>query len=104
MRCQYCHNPDTWSLTENKKYSVQDILEEFDGVKEFVVAVALIVLRDEDFLLTESGFAEFGEVTIELVNCECLISHMNLVFDYSTNIRFFCDLPPGMALCGFPCG
>ncbi len=36
MRCLYCHNPDTWSLTENKKYSVQDILEEFDGVKEFV--------------------------------------------------------------------
>lgn len=36
MRCLYCHNPDTWSLTENKQYSVLDILEEFDGVKEFV--------------------------------------------------------------------
>jgi len=35
LRCQYCHNPDTWSFDENKKMSVEDILKEYEGVKEF---------------------------------------------------------------------
>lgn len=35
MRCAYCHNPDTWSFDENKKMSVDEILKEYDGVKEF---------------------------------------------------------------------
>lgn len=35
MRCQYCHNPDTWELKENQKMSVDEILAQYDGVKEF---------------------------------------------------------------------
>ena len=35
LRCQYCHNPDTWAMTESKKKSVEDILSKYDGVKEF---------------------------------------------------------------------
>lgn len=35
MRCKYCHNPDTWDVGVNKKISVNDILEQYDGVKEF---------------------------------------------------------------------
>ena len=35
MRCKYCHNPDTWNVGENKKISVREILEQYDGVKEF---------------------------------------------------------------------
>ena len=33
MRCQYCHNPDTWSFNENKKMTVQEILTKYDSVK-----------------------------------------------------------------------
>lgn len=36
MRCLYCHNPDSWAVTENKKMSVEDVLNEYNGVKEFV--------------------------------------------------------------------
>lgn len=36
LRCQYCHNPDTWELKENKKLSVEEILQKYEGVKEFV--------------------------------------------------------------------
>lgn len=36
MRCLYCHNPDSWAVTENKKISVEDVLNEYNGVKEFV--------------------------------------------------------------------
>ena len=35
MRCQYCHNPDTWSTEINKKLSVEEILNQYDSVKEF---------------------------------------------------------------------
>lgn len=35
LRCQYCHNPDTWSLDENQLMSAEDILKEYEGVKEF---------------------------------------------------------------------
>ena len=35
LRCLYCHNPDSWSLQENKMMSVDEILKKYDGVKEF---------------------------------------------------------------------
>ena len=37
MRCLYCHNPDTWGVEVNKTktYSAQEILKEYEGVKEF---------------------------------------------------------------------
>lgn len=35
MRCQYCHNPDTWEVKDNKKLLTEDILRKYDGVKEF---------------------------------------------------------------------
>ena len=35
MRCLYCHNPDTWGLNTNKKIFVEDILKQYDSVKEF---------------------------------------------------------------------
>lgn len=38
MRCLYCHNPDTWTMGggEENLRSVESILEEYDGVKEFL--------------------------------------------------------------------
>ncbi len=36
LRCQYCHNPDSWSFKENKLMSVSEIFEKYEGVKEFV--------------------------------------------------------------------
>ena len=35
MRCQYCHNPDTWDFKENNKMSVEEIVKQYEGVKEF---------------------------------------------------------------------
>ncbi len=35
MRCLYCHNPDTWNTTKNKFLSANDILKQYDSVKEF---------------------------------------------------------------------
>ena len=35
MRCLYCHNPDTWSTNKNQEMSVDEILAQYNGVKEF---------------------------------------------------------------------
>ena len=36
MRCKYCHNPDSWTTEINQQMTVSEILEKYDGVKEFV--------------------------------------------------------------------
>ena len=35
LRCQYCHNPDTWEFKDNQKFSADDIIQQYEGVKEF---------------------------------------------------------------------
>jgi len=35
MRCLYCHNPDTWGVNINKQMSANDILKQYESVKEF---------------------------------------------------------------------
>lgn len=36
MRCQYCHNPDTWAVNQGQKRSVESLLDEYDSYKEFM--------------------------------------------------------------------
>lgn len=38
MRCLYCHNPDTWAIggDDSNLRSVESILDEYNGVKEFL--------------------------------------------------------------------
>ncbi len=35
MRCQYCHNPDTWEMRKKTPMTVEEILRQYDGCKEF---------------------------------------------------------------------
>lgn len=36
LRCLYCHNPDTWQTNIGQKMSVDQILNEYEKVKEFI--------------------------------------------------------------------
>ena len=47
MRCQYCHNPDTWDFNVNQKMSVDEILAKYDSVKEFLKNGGLTVTGGE---------------------------------------------------------
>jgi len=60
MRCQYCHNPDTWSVSENKKMSVDDIFAQYEGVKEFCKG-GITVTGGEPLLQTEFVTEVFKE-------------------------------------------
>ena len=53
MRCQYCHNPDTWTTEENKKFTTDEILARFDKVKEFLKNGGLTVTGGEPMMQTE---------------------------------------------------
>lgn len=36
LRCQYCHNPDSWSLDIVNQYSVEDILKRYESIRGYV--------------------------------------------------------------------
>lgn len=47
MRCLYCHNPDTWSYNVNTQMDVDEVLEKYDSVKEFLKNGGLTVTGGE---------------------------------------------------------
>lgn len=50
LRCQYCHNPDTWQTDTNKLMTVDEIMQKYDGVKEFVRSGGITVTGGEPLL------------------------------------------------------
>ena len=50
MRCKYCHNPDTWLISDNKKMSVDEILNKYDSIKEFLKNGGITVSGGEPLL------------------------------------------------------
>ena len=47
MRCQYCHNPDTWTFETNKQMTPNEIIEKYEKVKEFLKNGGLTVTGGE---------------------------------------------------------
>lgn len=50
LRCQYCHNPDTWQTDTNKLMTADEIMQKYDGVKEFVRSGGITVTGGEPLL------------------------------------------------------
>lgn len=56
MRCKYCHNPDTWDMSQGKEKSVNEILEMFERNRSFYKTGGITATGGEpmvqmDFLL-----------------------------------------------------
>jgi pyruvate formate lyase activating enzyme len=50
MRCKYCHNPDSWTTKTNSLMSVEEILEKYEGIKEFVKNGGITVTGGEPLM------------------------------------------------------
>lgn len=50
LRCQYCHNPDTWDTGEGKVMTAEEILCGYDRVKSFLSNGGLTVSGGEPLL------------------------------------------------------
>lgn len=50
MRCQYCHNPDTWYYQGGTLREADDILREYDTYKEFLKGGGITVTGGEPLL------------------------------------------------------
>lgn len=50
MRCKYCHNPDTWAPGEGNKRTTDSLLQEYDGLKEFLKGGGLTCTGGEPML------------------------------------------------------
>lgn len=50
MRCQYCHNPDTWDMDGGTDYTVEDILAEYQASRAFYRGGGITVTGGEPLL------------------------------------------------------
>ncbi len=50
LRCKYCHNPDTWDYQGGTLMDVSEILEEYEGCKEFLKNGGITVTGGEPLL------------------------------------------------------
>lgn len=50
MRCQYCHNPDTWEMSGGTDMTVEQILEQYDQSREFYTNGGITVTGGEPLM------------------------------------------------------
>lgn len=53
MRCLYCHNPDTWTIGVGREVTVDDLMKEYDGCKEFYNGGGITVTGGEPLMQIE---------------------------------------------------
>lgn len=53
MRCLYCHNPDTWAFEGGTEMTVEELLEQYDGVKEFMRGGGITCTGGEPLMQTD---------------------------------------------------
>ena len=63
MRCQYCHNPDTWKVNSGQRRSAASLIQEYERNKAFYRRGGITVTGGEallqiDFLLELFGLAK----------------------------------------------
>ena len=85
MRCLYCHNPDTWNFSSNKQMTVNDILQKYDSVKEFLKNGGITVTGGEPLLQTEFVTELFKQAKQR--NIHCTIDTSGILFDISNKAK-----------------
>ncbi|MBE6902310.1 MAG: pyruvate formate lyase-activating protein [Ruminococcaceae bacterium] len=50
LRCKYCHNPDTWAYNGGKEMTAEQLLDEYNGCREFYKDGGITVTGGEPLL------------------------------------------------------
>lgn len=53
MRCQYCHNPDTWEMGGGTEMTVDEIMEQYEHTRSFYTQGGLTVTGGEPLMQME---------------------------------------------------
>ncbi len=53
MRCQYCHNPDTWKEKSGNEFTVEQIVEKYNSYKSFLINGGITVTGGEPLMQIE---------------------------------------------------
>ena len=53
LRCQYCHNPDTWATCVGKRMTAEEILEKYERYKPYLRNGGITVTGGEPLLQIE---------------------------------------------------
>ena len=86
MRCKYCHNPDTWNTSNNKLMSVDDILNKYNGVKEFLRNGGITVSGGEPLLQIDFITELFKAA--KLKNIHTALDTSGILFDINNTQKY----------------
>ena len=86
MRCMYCHNPDTWDFNVNQKMSVDEILEKYDKVKEFLKNGGLTVTGGEPLMQIDFVTELFKKAKTK--NIHTAIDTSGIIFKKDNSSKF----------------
>lgn len=89
MRCLYCHNPDTWTVTGGREITVEEILNEFEQKRAFYKNGGITVTGGEPLLQIEFLIELFTEA--KKTNIHTCIDSSGIVFN-PNNPDFLCKL------------
>ena len=79
MRCQYCHNPDTWKMNSGAVRSAESLIRDYERNKAFYAKGGITVTGGEalmqiDFLLELFGLAKQKGIHTCLDTSGCLLT------------------------------
>ena len=89
MRCLYCHNPDTWSVEGGREVTAEELLAEYDSVKEFLKGGGLTCTGGEPCLQMDFLTELFEKAKSEPDNIKTVLSigsleETKIIFDAQT--------------------
>lgn len=62
LRCQYCHNPDTWDFQKGKEYSVDEVYDEIMKYLNYIKGGGVTLTGGEPLMQIEFAIALFSKL------------------------------------------
>lgn len=86
LRCQYCHNPDTWEMNIGNKQSVEDILKQYNSNKAFFKDGGITVTGGEPLMQIDFVTELFKKCKQE--NIHTCLDTSGITFSQKTKDKF----------------